>query len=123
MKCNEQTIRKILRKWRPRLGLGDNWVIECRIYTDDNWPKRKRGAVASIEPAPGYFMATMHINADAVARDGHTLEHTVLHELTHLVAWPLSVIARDALGEEQEQHWRDVMEATVEQFTRALLSR
>lgn len=123
MKATESNIRKILRRWRPRLGLDEKWTIECRIYTDENWPKRKRGAVASIEPAPGYFSAIMHINADAVARDGHSLTHTVVHELSHLVAWPLSVIARDALGEEQEAHWRDVMEATVEQFTRALLAK
>jgi hypothetical protein len=123
VKATEKNIRSILRKWRPRLGLGDQWSIECRIYTDESWPRKNAGTVAWIVPSPGYFTATLHINADAVERDGQTLEHTVLHELVHLVAWPLSVIARDALGESQEEHWRDVMEATVEQMTRALLSR
>lgn len=123
MKANEKNIRHILAKWRPRLGLDDRWSIEVRLYTDDNWSKKKKDAVAYIEPNPGYFTATMHINTDAVARDGHSLTHIVLHELVHLPAWSLSLIARDALGEDQEPLWRMHMEQLVETITRALLSR
>jgi hypothetical protein len=38
MKATEANIRKILRRWRPRLGLDEKYTIEVRIYTDENWP-------------------------------------------------------------------------------------
>lgn len=123
MKATEANIRRILKKWRPRLGLDDRWTIEVRLYGGDNWPKKYRGSVAQMEPQPGYFQSILHANVDALNSDGDTLEHNILHELGHVVLWRLSIIARDALGSDQESLWMDLMEEAVETITRALLSK
>ena len=123
MKVTEQTIRKVLKRWRPLLGLDDRWVIEVRMYTREGWPKRWRGSVARVEPSPGYFSAVLHCNTDALENDGDSLEHNLLHELAHVPLWRMSMICRDALGDEQEALWTDLMEEAVETFTRALLAR
>lgn len=122
MKVTEQAIRKILTRWRPRLGLDSRWNIEVRLYTNESWPKRLRGSVAAIAPDPGYFKALLHCNVELLEIDGDSLEHNLLHELAHIPLWRLSLIARDTLGGDQESLWRDLMEEAVETFTRALLA-
>jgi hypothetical protein len=122
VKVTEQTIRAVLKRWRPRLGLDDRWHLEVRLYTDETWPKKWRGSVAVIEPSPGYSSAVLHANTDALERDNDTLERNILHELVHVPLWRLSIIARDALGASQEAIWRDLMEEATECMTRALLS-
>jgi hypothetical protein len=105
------------------MRLDRRWQIETRMYTDATWPKKRKGSVAEIEPNPGYFSAVLHVNTDAVARDGDTAEHIILHELVHVPLWRLSIIARDALGDKQEALWRDLMEEATETMTRALLAK
>lgn len=117
----EAAIKRILRKWRPRLGLDSRWKIEVRMYDGDNWPKKWRGHVAFVEPSPGYFSAVLHCNVTALAVDGDSLEANLLHELCHVPLWRLSIIARDALGESQEALWRELMEEAVETWRRSLL--
>ena len=123
MKVTEASLRLILDRWKPRLGLDCRWHIETRMYTDATWPKKWRGSVAFAEPSPGYFSATMHLNTEAMERDGDTAEHIVLHELVHIPLWRLSIIARDSLGDKQEALWRDLMEEATETITRALLAK
>lgn len=123
MKVTEQSLRLILDRWKPRLGIDKRWSIETRMYTDETWPKKRKGSVAEIEPSPGYFSAVLHVNTDAMERDGDTAEHIILHELVHVPLWRLSLIARDTLGDRQEALWRDLMEEAVETITRALLAK
>lgn len=123
MKVTESAIRSILARWRPRLGLDSRWNIEVRLYNDESWPKKLRGSVAAVAPDPGYFKAAMHCNVEALASDGDSLEHNILHELVHIPLWRLSMTTRDALGEKQEALWRDLMEEAVETMTRALLAK
>lgn len=122
MKTTLGAIKQIMARWRPRLGIDSRWDIEVRLYEPGHWPKKFRDAVACIEVNPGYFTALLRINREATEEDGHTLEHIVLHELVHIVVWPLSILAHDGLGERHEQTWTHVMEALTEQMTRALLS-
>jgi hypothetical protein len=122
-RVTEKTVEAILTKWRPLLGIDARWNITTKIYGDDEeWPLED-DSVAAVRPSPGYFQASMRINAKSCEKDAHTLEHIVLHELVHIVLWPLSRVARDGLGEDHEATWRDIMEATVEQMTRALLRK
>jgi len=123
VKVTEQAIRSILARWRPRLGLDSRWHIEVRLYTNDTWPKKLRGSIAAVAPSPGYFLATLHCNTEALECDGDSLEHNLLHELVHVPLWRMSMICRDALGDKQEAIWRDLMEEATETITRALLPR
>jgi len=111
-----------MSKWCPLLGIDKRWHIQVKIFEEnEDWPFED--AVAAIRPSPGSFQAFLRLNAKACAEDEHTLEHIVLHELVHIVLWPLSRVARDGLGEDHEATWRDIMESTVEQMTRALLRK
>jgi hypothetical protein len=121
-RVTEKAVSAILTKWRTFLGIDSRWHITVKVFDEDeNWPFED--AVAAIRPSPGYFQANLRLNKKACEEDGHTLEHIVLHELVHIVLWPLSRVARDGLGEDHEATWRDIMEATVEQMTRALLRK
>lgn len=122
MKVNEKSIRKVLKKWRPRLGLDGRWIIEVRLYGEGNkWPKSRTGELAFVEPEIGYFKATININGPAFEQFEDTIEEVVVHELNHLVAWPMSIVARDALGKDHEATWEIMMEQMIETFTRAML--
>jgi len=123
VKVTESNIRRILKKWRPRLGLGAQWTIEVRLYTDSNWPKKYTGSVACIDVQPGYSQATLRCNTDALERDGNTLEYNILHELNHVHLWRLRQIAIDALGESQKWLAEDLTEEATETATRALLAK
>lgn len=119
---NEKTVNAVLRKWRPLLGLDSRWLIDVRIVKEkETWPYED--ACAAVKPAPGYFQARLLLHEPQIKEDDHTLEHIVLHELVHIVLWPLCLVVRDALGDDHEATWRDMMEAAVEQMTRALLRK
>lgn len=122
MKVNESSIRSILRRWRPRLGLDERWHIEVNIYPPTSKrPKALGDDAAAIEPKPEYFQATLHVNTKACEEHADGLEAIVLHELLHVVTWPISIAARDGLGDRNEATWRLLMEQMVETITRALL--
>lgn len=123
MKATESAIRSILARWRPRLKLDDRWTIEVRMYTDVTWPEKWKGSVAAIDVLPGYFLAVIHCNADALARDSDTLERNILHELNHIPLARLRQIAIGALGENQEWLAEDLTEEATEIFTMAMLSK
>lgn len=123
MKVTESAILSILSRWRPRLGIDDRWHIDIRIYNDNTWPEKWKGSVADVEASPGYFMATISCNAEALERDGDPLEHNILHELVHIPLWRLRKIAIDALGEDQEWIAEDLAEEATETITKALLHK
>jgi hypothetical protein len=121
-KVTAKSISAILSKWRPLLGIDGRWDINVRIYTDgETWPHE--GAAAAVRSMPGYFQASLHLDAKACEEDADTLEHIILHELVHIVLWPLSVMARNGLGDDHEESFRDTNEAATEQLTRALLRK
>lgn len=121
-RVTEKSITRILRKWRPLLGIDGRWSIVVKVFDDEEeWPHK--GAVAAVNPSPGYFQATIHLNATAAEEDAHSLEHILLHELVHIVLCPITTVARDGLGEDHETTWRNMMEAATEQLTRALLRK
>lgn len=124
MKVTESSIRGVIARWRPRFGLDDRWSIDVRTYNEyARWPKSKKGAMAYVEPDIAYFKATIHVNLPAFEQYATTLEEVIVHELAHIVAWPMSVVARDALGKDHEATWEIMMEQMIETFTRALLAK
>lgn len=121
-KISEKIIDGVIQKWRPYLGIDGRWSIGMRIFEPgEEWPHGD--STAAVRVLPGYYQISLHLNRLACEQDDDTIEHIVLHELVHFVLWPLSVMARNGLDESHEETWRDVMEAAVEQVTRALLRK
>lgn len=119
-KVDTKSVAALLKEWRPILGIGSEWTIRVQIYDDDqHWPYDD--CVAFIQPSPGYFQASMSLNAGRIEKDSDSLEHTVVHELCHITLCTLSEIAREALGEKHDGTYREIMESTTERITRALL--
>lgn len=118
-----KAVKSILRKWRPLLGLDGRWSIGITIYNEDDesWPHGD--AVAACLPSPGYYQASLAVNGPRCLKDAHSLDHILVHELVHIVLWPLTVLAKEALGEKHEETWRMMIEAPTEQIARALLRK
>jgi len=112
---------EVVRRWRRRLGLESRWQINVTVHeTVDEWPEVHAGDVAYIAVSPGYFQADLHIDKTAAEQCLEPLEDVVLHELVHIVTWPLWVVVRDTVGSISADAARDMNEAVTEQITRAL---
>jgi len=121
-RVTEKDVSRIIAKWRPLLGIDGRWTISVRIFKEgDGFPHE--GATAAVKSMPGYFQIALHLDQKACERDADTLEHIVLHELVHVVLWPLSTLAKNNLGEENEETYLQINEAATEQLTRALLRK
>lgn len=73
-------LRRYALKWEERLGLNKTWLITYQV--------RKLDAAAEIRWADGYHNATIAFDEkymDNVLLPPLDREHTVLHELLHLV--------------------------------------
>lgn len=113
-------VAKRVKKWRRILGLGRDWSITVRVLEEPERADDDRNeAVAYIHVEPGYFFASMTINAWRM--DGADLDRVVVHELTHILLQPVCTIVESALGDNMSEVASQNMEALCERVSRALV--
>lgn len=75
-------IERLVRKWRPLLGL-ESWGLDVRYDATD--------CMACCEAKPAYEEATIRFNLPRVKRELPNvvlaLEELVVHELVHALIW------------------------------------
>lgn len=113
-------VRRLVAKWRKVLGLGSDWQIGVRILDSPTGDADKDKAQAYINTEPGYFFASMTVNAWQIG-DKADLEHAVVHELAHVIVEPVRTIARGAMGEDLVAVADENIEALCERIARSLL--
>jgi hypothetical protein len=133
--------RKALACWQPRLRLTD-WDIWVEIgpvahpdwaaFSDKEWRMRR----AHITLPPDYLQR-IHDGAECLPgeTDAQSVEHTVLHELLHILEEPLAArVATEidwwvgdsskqagVVGAELRNSWRDYREWWINHVARVLL--
>ncbi len=120
MKVTAANVRKLIKKWRDRLGIAPQYKFDLRINkTESECPEELRDCEAAITCNDGYFYAAIVVNAFNVK----DLELAIVHELTHVVLHELSEIAIAAYGDKFEGRARAAFEAATERISRALVAR
>lgn len=116
----KRDVARLVRKWRPVLGIGPEWRIDVRVLEEPDGDDDKNKAQAYMMTEPGYFFANMTVNAWRIG-DAADLEHAVVHELAHVIIEPVRTIARGAMGENLAAVADENIEALCERVARALL--
>lgn len=109
-------IERRLKVWQRRLHLTD-WIISVEINPDKSWKN-----MAEVGPVPGRKEAVLTVAADLTAAE---LEYSLVHELTHLLLWPLNTLAdawEAALPAKSRpthtQQWNEATEQVVDALAR-----
>jgi hypothetical protein len=77
-------LERRLKFWQKKLNL-EHWLIHLEINEDKEW-----GNYGEIAPIPGRCEAVLTIAAGCTAEER---EWTLVHELCHLLIWPLNILA------------------------------
>ena len=97
-----RAVKERVTHWRQRLGL-DGWAFGLRFETDAD------GTIAGCIAEPEYRQATLYFDLRQMHRDD--LDHMVVHEMLHAVAWPLANVAQTLAGKDRAKlEWVRTME-------------
>jgi hypothetical protein len=122
MKVTKGAVLKLLKKWRPRLGLDGRWAIEIAMcFAKEAWPEDEAGNCAFVEVHSAYFQAKISLNVTAIESIEEPLEDVIKHELVHIVLDQLATVVRDTLGERHDATYRILLEQATETISRALV--
>lgn len=84
-------VKQCVRKWQKRFGLS-GWRIHVGYYTEE------QDSIADCRALSQYHVAYLNFNLDRI-RTEKLLEHTVIHELLHVVLDPLTSNAKEFAGD------------------------
>ncbi len=108
--------RRVLH-WQRRLGLTE-WVIHVEVNSDPAWAEK---LCANIAPYPGRKEAILTISS--LHESQAALEHTIVHELTHLLLEPVAALFeswRKSIPAQVRATYTEQGEETLEQVVDAL---
>lgn len=111
-----------LRYWRRVLGIGAEWKFNVRVLDEDDpaAPENVRESQAYIRVHSGYSAADLVVHAHRIT-DEADLRAVIAHEVVHVVLDAPASIVRQALADRFVGHAEDIIEASVERVTRAML--
>jgi hypothetical protein len=112
---------RLVKRWRKRLDIGPRWTVNVIVH-EDTWPDDHAGEVAFVTVAHGYKDVDLHLNKPLILETRANLNETIVHELVHVVLWPLWVVYRDTVGSFSEEGARDMNESITEQVTHGLIA-
>ena len=110
-------IERRVQHWQRRLGLSD-WKIHVEINTDPAWGEK---LFANIAPITGRKEAVLTISS--LHETKADLEHTIVHELSHLMVEPLAALSqswRKAVPAQVQETYDEQWEETIEQVVEAV---
>lgn len=112
-------IAPIMNRWLRRLDLYNTWAVSVEIMCEKHLPK---DALAAVDLNLPYQRATIKVSRSYLAAtpDGD-LEHSLLHELVHLVLQPLTVVAEKHIPKDTKAHFEYAHESVTDAITHLLL--
>lgn len=112
---NLQQVRKIARKWQKHLGL-TNWKIKVEWGTDMDEEDGKVYGLNTYDP--NHMTSTIKVLKDDT---DHDIEETIVHELLHLLMFPLESAAGFSIKSPSDQ-WETAMEQTINKLSELLVN-
>lgn len=113
-------IERRVQFWQKRLGLSD-WIIHVEINRDPSWAEEM---FANIAPISGRKEAVLTISS--LYTNKEDLEHTIAHELCHLILEPVAVLAqswRKTVPSQTKKTYDEQWEEVIEQVGDAIARR
>src|SRR5690606_7946719 len=98
----KRAVWEATERWKEQLQL-------CDIELQGGWEVSDPNSVAEVEQDSSYLRASVNFDIGKLLTEGEDIERVVVHELAHLVAWPLWEEAKymkeqlEALGKWNEQ--------------------
>jgi hypothetical protein len=119
----DEEVMALLKKWRKRLGLPEQWTFTAAInHTSEGLSKKLKRLDGQVDIKHEYYLADFTFNLWQ-HDNKKELEETVVHELLHVVLAPVIKLAQLRGG----RRWRKVVshaeEAVVTVLSKALIKR
>ena len=98
----KRAVREAVEQWKRQLQL-------CDIELQVGWAPQDPQNVAEVEQDSSYLRASINFDVGKLLTSEQDVEQVVVHELAHLIAWPLWEEAQymkqqlEALGKWNEQ--------------------
>ncbi len=121
MKIDAVKLAKRVKTWRAALLIEDLWRIETEVLSLDNeFPEADRGSCGTCDLDNGaYYDAIIKVCEENIPNE-KTLEETIVHELLHVVLYPLELAAK--AGNSNEGVNELILESTIERLSRAYVA-
>lgn len=103
----QDDIRREVKYWTRMFGLSQ-WRIKVTFNVDDT------DSYAECHTSPEYFMATISFNVDRLGKQNRkTLQHTVVHELLHVLLSPYTQLAKKLAVDKTHRRALEFQEETM----------
>jgi hypothetical protein len=86
----QERVERIVKKYRPRLGINPSYQVNVEIITESRWPKNMSDAAAWIKEGNTHPVYTMNVRKSILVQydtenNPRQITQLVVHELLHIV--------------------------------------
>ena len=123
MKARLRAVERVVKKWRTVLLIDSKWDVAVGAAIDKEDPN----TIASIDLDYGsYWNAEITVYPKLIDNTEYfkeNLDAAVIHELLHLVMWPLTSFAVNLAGNDSEREVNKLDDQIVKQLEKVFCGR